>query len=106
MRDIRSFPSAVRKEIGYALYAAQHSELDPSAKPLKGFAGASVIEIVVNHRGDTWRTIYTIRFPEAVYVLHAFQKKSTRGVATRKADVDLVYRRLGIAEQLRREEKC
>jgi phage-related protein len=64
------------------LYAAQQGETDPSAKPLKGFGGGSVIEMVAPHRGDTWRVVYTVGFAEAVYILHAFQKKSKRGIAT------------------------
>jgi phage-related protein len=65
-RDLRSFPSEVRREIGAALYAAQQGDTDPAARPMKGFGGASVLEIVSAYRGDTWRAVYTIRFPEAV----------------------------------------
>jgi len=101
-RDLRAFPRAVRRDIGYALYAAQEGEVDPSAKPLVGFAGASVLEIVARHRGDTWRAIYTVRYPEAVYVLHVFQKKSKRGVATVKKDIDLIRQRLNEAERQQR----
>src|SRR3984893_17057055 len=81
-RDLRGFPREVRRNIGQALYAAQQGESDPSAKPLKGFGGGSVVEIVAHRRGDTWRTVYTVRYAEAIYVLHAFQKKSKRGIAT------------------------
>ena len=101
-RDVRAFPPAVRRDIGYALYAAQEGELDPSAKPLSGFGGASVLEIVAEHRGDTWRAVYTVRYPEAVYVLHAFQKKSKRGNATSKKDIDLIRQRLNEAERQHR----
>jgi len=101
-RDLRAFPRAVRRDIGYALYAAQEGEVDPSAKPLVGFGGASVLEIVARHRGDTWRAIYTVRYPEAVYVLHVFQKKSKRGVATVKKDIDLIRQRLNEAEHQHR----
>ena len=69
-----------------------------AAKPLKGFAGASVLEIVEDHQGDTYRAVYTVRFSQAVYVLHAFQKKSKTGTATPKADIDLIRRRLRDAE--------
>lgn len=102
LKDVRAFPSAVRRDIGYALYAAQEGEVDPSTKPLSGFGGASVLEIVAQHRGDTWRAVYTVRYPEAVYVLHAFQKKSKRGVATTKKDIDLIRKRLNEAERQHR----
>ena len=82
--DVRSFPVPVRNGIGHALYAAQKGETDPAAKPLKGFGGRGVLEIVTDHRGDTWRSVYTVRFEGAVYVLHAFQKKSKKGIATPK----------------------
>jgi phage-related protein len=100
--DVRAFPRAVRRDVGHALYAAQDGEVDPSAKPLKGFGGASVLEIVAGHRGDTWRAIYTVRYPEAVYVLHAFQKKSKRGIATNKKELDLIRQRLNEAERQHR----
>ena len=67
-RDLRSFPRQVRRDIGHALYAAQQGEIDPAAKPLKGFRGSSVVEIIADHDGDTWRAVYTVRFGEAVYV--------------------------------------
>jgi phage-related protein len=102
-RDLRAFPREVRREIGHALYAAQEGEIDPAAKPLKGFGGGSVLEIVADNRGGTWRAVYTVRFPEAIYVLHAFQKKSKSGVATPKRDLDLIQRRLADAERLHRE---
>jgi phage-related protein len=103
LRALRSFPEAVRVDIGYALFAAQQGGLDPAAKPLKGFAGASVIEIVASHRGDTWRAIYTLRLPNAVYVLHAFQKKSTKGIATPAREIETIKRRLAEAEREYRE---
>jgi phage-related protein len=105
LRDVRGFPRTVRRDIGHALYAAQQREIDPSAKPLKGFGGGSVIEIIVNAGGDTWRAVYTVRFPEAIYVLHAFKKKSTKGIATAKKDIDLTRTRLAMAEQLHRKRK-
>jgi len=104
-RDIRAFPRTVRRDIGQALYTAQHGETDPSAKPLRGFGGGSVMEVVAQHRGDTWRAVYTVRFAEAVYVLHAFQKKSTRGIATPKKDIELIRHRLSEAERLHRERQ-
>ena len=101
-RDMRAFPRAVRRDVGYALYSAQEGDVDPSAKPLSGFGGASVLEIVADHRGDTWRAVYTVRYPEAVYVLHVFQKKSRRGIATTKKDIDLIRQRLSEAERQHR----
>ena len=102
---MRAFPRSVRREIGVALYAAQQGETDPAAKPMKGFAGASVIEIISDFQGDTWRAVYTVRFREAVYVLHAFQKKSKRGIATPKQALDLIKRRLAEAERFHRERQ-
>ena len=98
-KDVRSFPSAVRLEIGHALYAAQKGETDPTAKPLKGFGGRGVLEIVSDHRGDAWRSVYTVRLEGAVYVLHAFQKKSKSGIATPKKDLDLIRSRLADAQR-------
>jgi phage-related protein len=104
-RDLRGFPRQVRRDIGQALYAAQQGETDPAAKPLKGFGGRSVVEIIADHDGDTWRAAYTVRFPEAVYVLHAFQKKSKRGIGTPKRDMDLIRHRWAEAERLHRERQ-
>lgn len=97
------FPRQVRRDIGQALYAAQQGETDPSAKPLKGFGGGAVLEIVADHSGNTWRGVYTVRYSEAIYVLHAFQKKSKRGIATPKRDLDLIHQRLAEAERLHRQ---
>ena|SRR5580698_1330437 len=105
LRDLRTFPRTVRRDIGQALYAAQSDETDPAPKPLRGFGGGSVIEIVSDHRGDTWRAVYTVRYAEAVYVLHAFQKKSKRGIATPQKDIDLIRQRLAEAERLHRQRQ-
>jgi phage-related protein len=105
LRALRSFPESVRVDIGYALFAAQRGEMDPAAKPLKVFAGASVIEIVASHYGDTWRAVYTVRFREAIYVLHAFQKKSTKGIATPAREIETIKRRLVEAEREYRERQ-
>ncbi|MDX9974474.1 MAG: type II toxin-antitoxin system RelE/ParE family toxin, partial [FCB group bacterium] len=78
--DLRRFPESVRQTIGYALYLAQNGAKHPDAKPLIGFSGAGVLEMVENHDGDTYRAVYTVRFKDAVYVLHAFQKKSKKGI--------------------------
>src|SRR5215468_5273918 len=104
-QDVRSFPVSVKKEIGHALYAAQKGETDPAAKPLKGFGGRGVLEIVTDHQGDTWRSVYTVRFEGAIYVLHAFQKKSKKGMATPKKEIDLIHQRLAEAEGDYRERQ-
>jgi len=97
-KDLRKFPAEVRSVIGYALYQAQLGLKAMSAKPLAGFGGASVLEIVDDFQTDTYRAVYTVRFADTVYVLHAFQKKSKKGIATPKAVLELVKRRLRIAE--------
>jgi phage-related protein len=104
-KDVSSFPLAVRRDIGYALFAAQAGEIDPAAKPLKGFGGASVVEIVAPYAKDTWRAIYTVRFAGVVYVLHAFQKKSKSGITTPKRDIDLIHQRLAEAQRLHRQRQ-
>lgn len=103
--DLASFPQPVRRDMGQALYVAQRGDTDPAAKPLKGFGGARVMEIVDRHDTNTYRAVYTVQFAEAVYVLHAFQKKSTRGTATPARDIDLIRRRLADAERLHRERQ-
>ena len=80
--------------IGYALELVQKGEKPANAKPLKGFGGASVLEIVEDFDGDTWRAVYTVAIANAVYVLHVFQKKSKKGIATPKKEIDLIKRRL------------
>jgi len=100
LRELRAFPDVVQDKLGYALYVAQAGAKHPSAKPLKGFGGAGVLEIVEDHDGNSYRAVYTVRFAEAVYALHAFQKKSTRGIATPKRTLDLVRARLKQAEEL------
>jgi phage-related protein len=97
--DLRKFPDEVRWRVGGALWDAQLGRKSPYVKPLKGFGGASVLEIVDDFDGDTYRAVYTVRFAGAVYVLHAFQKKSRRGIATPKAELDLIGRRLKRARE-------
>ena len=99
LRDLRSLPSPVRIDIGHALFTAQEGRIDPAAKPLKGFGGASVLEIVASHHGNAWRAVYTVRFEDAIYVLHVFQKKSTKGIATPAREIDLIKQRLAVAER-------
>ncbi len=89
-KDLRRFPREVRRDIGAALDAAQLGEMDPSARPLKGFGGAMVIEIRAAFRTDAYRVAYTVEYGEAIYVLHAFQKKSTRGIATPKREIEVI----------------
>lgn len=92
--------ASVRRDIGYALYFAQLGDKHPAAKPLKGFGGAGVLEIVEDHDGNTYRAIYTLRLGEVVYVLHVFQKKAKRGSATPKHHLDMIRERLRHAEQM------
>ena len=98
-KDLKAFPKVVQSDVGYALFAAQRGEEYRSVKALKGFGGRSVLEIVAPHDGDTYRAVYTVKFENAVYVLHAFQKKSTKGIATPQREIDLIRRRLADAEQ-------
>ncbi|MBE9186541.1 MAG: type II toxin-antitoxin system RelE/ParE family toxin [Microcoleus sp.] len=97
--DLREFPEDVQQIMGFALYRAQLGKKHPDAKPLKGFKGAGVLEIVENFDGDTYRSVYTVKFEGIVYVLHAFQKKSKQGIATPKQDIDLIESRLKRAKE-------
>ena len=97
-KDFIDFPGPVKDEIGNALGLAQFGGKHPSAKPWKG-QGSGVFEVVEDYDGDTYRAVYTVRFKEVVYVLHAFQKKSPKGIKTARPDIDLVERRLKIAQQ-------
>lgn len=96
--DLKDFPEEVKQDIGYALFEAQSGLKPAAAKPLKGFGGAGVLEIIEAFDGETYRAVYTVKFRETVYVLHCFQKKSKRGVETPKQDMDLIRRRLKAAE--------
>jgi phage-related protein len=98
LADLLAFPEPVKDEIGAALSVAQFGGKHPSVKPWKG-EGPGIFEIVEDHRGDAYRAIYTVRFADAVYVLHAFQKKSPRGIKTPRRDVELVPQRLRLAQQ-------
>jgi phage-related protein len=100
LKDLREFPEAVKDEMGFALYEAQCGLKPLDAKPLKGFGGANVLEIISDYQTDTYRAVYTVRFGERVYVLHAFQKKSKKGIATSQSDIELIKRRLRQAEAL------
>jgi phage-related protein len=90
-------PEDVKDGIGYALELVQKGEKPANAKPLKGFGGASVLEIIEDFDGDTWRAVYTVAIANAVYVLHVFQKKSKKGIATPKKELELIKRRLSDA---------
>lgn len=94
LKELRDSPESVKDGVGYALELVQRGEKPANAKPLKGFGGASVLEIVEDFDGDTWRAVYTVAIADAVYVLHFFQKKSKRGGATPRKELDLVKRRL------------
>jgi phage-related protein len=94
--DLLAFPGPVQDELGTALSVAQFGGKHPSAKPWRG-EGPGVFEIVEDHRGDRYRTVYTVRFEQAIYVLHAFQKKSPSGIRTSRKDIDLISRRLNEA---------
>jgi phage-related protein len=85
--------------MGYAIYLAQRGDRHVSAKPLKGL-GSGVLEVVSDHRGDTFRSVYTVRYVDRVFVLHAFQKKSKSGITTPKADVELIKQRLKRAVEI------
>jgi len=97
--DLQRFPKKVTLVVGTALTAAQLGGKHKDAKPMKGFGGASVVEIADDFDGDTFRAVYTVRFADVVYVLHAFQKKSKKGIETPKSDLDLIKQRLKVAEQ-------
>ena len=102
-KDLRKFPDPVQDYMGYALYIAQRGGKHRDTKPLSGFGGAGVVEIVKDHRGDTFRAVYTVRFAGTVYVLHAFQKKSKTGRETPRRDMELIKQRLREAEKIARE---
>ena len=102
-KDLGAMPADVQDTFGYALHLAQAGDKHSQAKPLKGFGGAGVLEVVEDHQGDTYRAVYTVRYASAVYVLHCFQKKSTSGIATPKPDMDLIQARLKSVAALEKE---
>ena len=97
--DLREFPPDVRREAGYSIHLAQKGAKALNAVPMVGFGSAKVLEVVINDDGNTYRAVYTVKFAKAVYVLHAFQKKSRKGISTPKPDLDLIHRRLSAAEK-------
>jgi phage-related protein len=102
-KDLSGFPAPVKQDIGHALFVAQQGGRAPNTKTLQGFGGGSVVEILEDHEGDTYRCVYTTRLKQAIYVLHAFQKKSKRGRRTPKHEIDLVQARLKEAEDRDRQ---
>lgn len=93
-KDLMALPEEIVRIFGYALHLAQAGQKHQDAKPLSGFGGAGVLEIVENHDGDTYRCVYTVKYQEKVFVLHVFQKKSKRGIETPQPDIDLIKARL------------
>lgn len=102
-RDLFVFPPTVKRVIGFAIRIAQKGGKHPDAKPLKGFKGAGVLEVISDFDGNTFRAVYTVKLKGVVYVLHAFQKKSKKGIETPKAEIDKVKARLKEAEALHEE---
>jgi len=97
-KDLASLPEDIQDSFGYALHLAQTGSKHCHAKPLKGYKGAGVLEVVEDLSGDTYRAVYTVKIATVVYVLHVFQKKSSSGIATPKPDIDKINERLKIAE--------
>ena len=97
--DLSRFPEEVKDAIGYALYMAQRGAKHPDAKPLRGFGGAGILEIVVSHAGDAYRAVYAVRLAGRIYALHVFQKKSRSGIKTPKSEIELIKARLKRAEE-------
>ncbi|WP_332066266.1 type II toxin-antitoxin system RelE/ParE family toxin [Bartonella sp. CB189] len=104
-KDIKNLPDIIQQRIGYSLYLAQIGNQGSNVKILKGFGSACVLEIVERDIQGTYRAVYTVRYENALYILHCFQKKSTHGIATPKPDIDLIKERLKLAEQLEKEKK-
>jgi phage-related protein len=98
-RDLKKVPSSARRILAYAIFLAQKGETHPDAKPMKGFGGAGVLEVVEDYNRNTYRAVYTVKFEGVVYVLDVFQKKSKRGRATPQVDLDRIGSRLRLAQQ-------
>jgi phage-related protein len=97
--DLQAMPKRIRYTVGSALQSAQLGAKHPKVKPLKGFDGAGVLEVIENDSGSTYRAVYTVRYADVVFVLHVFQKKSKTGAKTPKHDIDLIETRLKEAER-------
>jgi phage-related protein len=102
-KDLMALPEDVRRLFGFALSLAQSGDKHDAAKVLKGFGGAGVLEVLEDDISGTYRAVYTVKYPEAVFVLHCFQKKSRRGIATPKQDMNIIHARLKIAEAFAKE---
>jgi phage-related protein len=98
LKDLRKFPEDVRSEIGFSVFLAQSGDKAVNAVPLVGFGSSKVVEVVIDHETDTYRAVYTVKFSDAVYVLHTFQKKSKKGASTPRPDMALIRERLKTAE--------
>lgn len=98
-KKLKKFPESVQKDIGDALFIAQAGSLSPAAKPLK-YIGSGVFEIRVTHKTDTYRSVYSVKIGERIYVLHCFQKKSKKGKKTPQKEIDLIKERLKMAQEL------
>ena len=97
-KDMKALPQGVRRGFGVSLFSVQEGDTPTSAKPLKGFGGAGVLELIEDERGNTYRAVYTVRFSDAIYVLHVFQKKSKHGIATPRHDIELIRDRMKLAQ--------
>jgi phage-related protein len=102
-KDLMAMPDEVKSAFGFALYLAQQGKKHQNAKPLKGFSGAGVLEVIEDNLGDTFRAVYTVKIAESIYVLHCFQKKSKRGIETPKQEIDLIRDRLKMAQDHAKE---
>jgi phage-related protein len=100
--DLSTFPAAVRRSMGFALHIAQLGGKHPSSSPLRGFGGAGVLEVIEDYDGRAFRVVYTVKFQDRIYGLHAFEKKSKRRIATPKTELDMIRRRLREAEEIHR----
>lgn len=105
LEELKALPAPVQRSVGYALRFAQSGVKPDNVKPLKGFKGAGVLEVVANFDGDTYRAVCTVRLAGVVYVLHCFQKKSKSGIATPQPTIDLIHQRLRVAEQMHEKRK-
>jgi phage-related protein len=102
LKNLKSMPEDVQDSFGHALYLAQMGEKHRTAKPLKGFSGAGVLEVVEDFDGNTYRAVYTVRYSEAIYVLHVFQKKSKSGISTPKQEIELIENRLKQVQEIQK----
>ena len=102
-KALMDLPEEVRQAMGYGLYIAQNGDMPDNAKVLKGFGGAGVIEIIDSDKAGTYRAVYTIKMADVLFILHVFQKKSKQGIKTPQQDIELVRKRLKIAEEIYKE---